>query len=95
MGVRNLFGQNAELPYLSRTEPLQVSNAQQQTILEVNEQGSIATSVTSFNVVALSYQPPVPDVEFNVNRPFVAMIVNREKYFPYFIAKVTNPSAIR
>lgn len=92
MGVKTLFSPSAELPYLSNFEDVQVSNAQQQASLEVSETGTIAVSLTTINVVALSFQAPVPDVVFNVNRPFVAMIANVVKKVPYVFAKVTNPN---
>lgn len=92
MGITKAFQENAELTKLTATgEPMHLSNAVQQASLEVNEEGSIATSLTSFSVVALSYSPPVPDVEFLVNRPFIAMIVDRSRNIPYFVCKVSNP----
>ncbi|XP_070491985.1 serpin A3-4-like [Chironomus tepperi] len=94
MGIRNLFTPYAQLPNIfETTEPLTISNVIQQASLEINEQGSIATSLTAFGVVALSFAPPTPDVEFTVDRPFIAMIIDRKNDFPYFIAKVSNPAA--
>lgn len=90
MGVNRPFTQNAEITKLA-SEPMTVSNAVQQASLEVNEEGSIATSLTSFSVVALSFSPPTPNVEFTVDRPFIAMIVNRDRKFPYFVAKICTP----
>jgi serpin B len=92
MGVRELFTQGANLRKLSENgDPIAVSNAISQASLEVNEEGSIASSLTSFSVVALSFSPPVPEIEFNCNRPFIAMIVNRDQKIPYFLAKISNP----
>lgn len=90
MGIKKPFTKYSEITKLAN-EPLQVSNAVQQAALEVNEEGSIATSLTSFSVVALSFSPPVPNIEFNVDRPFLAMIVNRDLMIPYFIAKISTP----
>lgn len=90
MGINKAFSRNSEITNLSN-EPLQISNAVQQASMEVNEEGSIATSLTSFSVVALSFSPPVPNIEFNVDRPFIAMIVNRDRKFPYFVAKICAP----
>jgi serine protease inhibitor len=91
MGVQKIFSQQSEINRLAVTETMQVSNAFQQTYMEVNEEGSIATSLTSFSVVALSFTPPVPNIEFTIDRPFLAMIVNRERKFPYFVAKICSP----
>lgn len=92
MGIHRAFSENSEITKLTTNrEPLQVSNAVQQASMEVNEEGSIASSLTSFSVVALSYSPPVSDVELIVNRPFIAIICDRNRNFPYFIAKVSSP----
>ncbi|KAG5681957.1 hypothetical protein PVAND_011358 [Polypedilum vanderplanki] len=91
MGINRIFSPNSELTRLANGEQLQVNNALQQASLEVNEEGSIASSLTSFSVVALSFSPPTPDIEFIVNRPFIAMIVDKRNNYPYFIAKVMIP----
>lgn len=91
MGISTLFSTRASLPYLSDYDSVQVSNAQQQASMEVNEEGTVLIAFTNLNVVALSFQPPVPKVEFVVNRPFLAIIVNRNKSIPYVIAKISNP----
>lgn len=92
MGIQNLFSPRAELPYLSDYSSVQVSNAEQQSSIDVNEEGTVVISFTNINVVALSFTPPVPSVDFVVDRPFLAVIANRDKNIPYVIAKVTNPS---
>lgn len=93
MGVSTLFTPQADLSYLSDYDTVQVNNAQQQASMEVNEQGTVFVAFTNLNVVALSFQLPVPDVEFNVNRPFIAMIANTKKNIPFVMAKISNPSA--
>lgn len=92
MGIRTLFTPNAQLPYLSDYESVQVTNAQQQALMEVNEEGTVFIAFTNLNVVALSFQVPVPDVDFMVDRPFIAMIADTKKNVPFVMAKVTNPA---
>jgi serpin B len=92
MGLTTLFTPNAELPYLSNSPDVQISNAQQQASFDVSEDGTVLIAFTNLNVMALSFQQPIPDVEFNVNRPFIAMIAEIRRGFPYVFAKVTNPS---
>lgn len=92
MGVKKLFTSQSELPYLSDSDSLQVSSAQQQTSIDVNEEGTVLISITNVNVVALSVQRPVPNVEFMVDRPFIAVIANQGKSIPYVIAKVSDPT---
>jgi serine protease inhibitor len=93
LGIKKLFTDQSQFYPLQSTSPLQVSSATQQTVLEVNEKGSIGASVNRFSVTALSVQMPIQEVNFVVDRPFVAVIVNRLYRMPYFIAKVTNPNA--
>lgn len=91
MGMNSLFSPEASLPKLAKNERVQLSNAQQQSILEVNEVGTIAASLTTFSVVALSFSAPVPNVKLTINRPFLCMIVDRDTNIPLFVAKVSNP----
>jgi serine protease inhibitor len=92
MGIQTLFSPQAELPYLSNYNSVQVSNAEQQASIDVNEEGTVVISFTNLNVVALSFTPPVPSVDFLVNRPFLAVVANRNRNIPYVIAKITNPT---
>lgn len=92
MGIQTLFTPNAQLPYLSDYEAVQVTNAQQQASMEVNEEGTVFIAFTNLNVVALSFQAPVPDVDFMVDRPFIAMIADTKKNVPFVMAKITNPA---
>lgn len=92
MGIKKAFSHEAEITKFTKDQqPLKISNAVQQASMEVNEEGSIASSVTSFHVVALSYSPPAANIEFLVNRPFIAMICDRNRQFPYFVAKISEP----
>lgn len=91
MGVKSLFTSNAELPYLANNGNIQVSSAQQQASLDVSEKGSIMLAVTNFNIAALSLEPVIPKVNFMVDRPFIAIIVNNEVKIPYVFAKITDP----
>lgn len=93
MGIESIFSQQAELPYLSDYDSVQVTNAQQQASIDVNEEGTVLVAFTNLNVVALSFQLPVPEVEFNVNRPFIAIIADSKRKIPYCMAKITSPLA--
>lgn len=91
MGMNSLFSPEADFKKLVKNERVQLSNAQQQSILEVNEIGTVAASLTSFSVVALSFSAPVPSVQITIDRPFLCMIVDRDTNIPLFVAKVSNP----
>jgi serpin B len=91
LGIRDLFSQHAQLPFVSTKENVQVSDVQQQSKLEVNEKGTIAASITTFSVVALSYSPPLPNVNILVNKPFLAIVVEKANKIPLFISKISRP----
>lgn len=55
MGINTLFTQRAQLPYLS-DDAVQVTNAEQQASLDVNEEGTILVAFSTVHVVALSFQ---------------------------------------
>jgi serine protease inhibitor len=91
MGIRTIFKPESQLKLIEGDENMIVSKATQQSSLEVNESGSIGASVTTFSIVALSVQIDHDDVEFHVDRPFAAIIIDRKYSVPYFMAKITNP----
>lgn len=92
LGVTDLFTANAKLPYISDNESILINEVQQQSKMEIDEKGTIAAAVTSFSGIALSYTPPVKDVNMEVTKPFLVMIVDKTQKVPMFIAKVTNPT---
>ena len=48
-------------------------------------------SATAFSVVALTIERDHEDGDFNVNRPFIAVIIDRKYGVPYFIGKISDP----
>lgn len=94
MGINKIFSEESQFYPFEGATPLQVSSAMQGCSLEVTEKGSVGASVTKFSIVALSVQAKVKEATFVVNRPFVAIIVNRVHRIPYFIAKITNPTLV-
>ena len=91
MGIRDMFTPNSEMPYLSTNENVQISDVQQQSVLEVNEKSSTASSVTTFSVIALSYTPPVPNIVVTIDQPFLSIIVDKINKVPLFIAEINEP----
>lgn len=92
MGITKIFTPAAELPFIAQGENLQVSSASQQASMEVNEKGTVVVTYTQVNAIALSIQRDPPKVNFRVDRPFVAMICDYERSFPFVMAKVSNPT---
>ncbi|KAF5306577.1 hypothetical protein FQR65_LT07304 [Abscondita terminalis] len=75
LGIIDLFQENADLSGItSDGTPLHVSNVIQKSYIEVNENGTVATSATAA-LVALtsSYNPELP-VEFTADHPFIYYI---------------------
>lgn len=90
MGINTLFTPRAQLPYLS-DDAVQVTNAQQHASIDVNENGTVLVPFTSDHFDALSFQTPVPDVVFTVDKPFLAIIFDRKKNIPFIMAKISDP----
>lgn len=91
MGITKLFSTESELYLFDDNQPLRVDQAVQQSKLEVDENGSIGASVTAFSVVPLMVQALPIDSDLIVDRPFIAIIVDRKFGVPYFMAQVTDP----
>lgn len=92
MGIHKLFTPSAELPYLAKDRNLQVSDVEQKSAIEVNEDGTIVVTYTNINAVALSIQRDPPKVTFTIDRPFIAMICDVNRKFPFVMAKVSDPT---
>jgi serine protease inhibitor len=91
MGIRDLFTSRSKLYLFDDNQKLSVDQAIQQSSLEIDENGSIGATVTAFSVVPLMVQPIYKDSELVVDRPFVAIIIDRKFGVPYFMAKVSDP----
>lgn len=91
MGVKRIFNEQSQFMPLTDEQPMQISSAMQQTTLTVDETGSVGASVTKFSVVGLSVAVKIERIHFNMDRPFVAVVINRLYQVPYFIAKVKDP----
>lgn len=66
-----------------------ISSAVHSACLSIDEKGGTAAAATAFAAVALSYDDP--DVEFNVNRPFIAVLWDTQSTLPLFMAKIEDP----
>lgn len=91
MNITEIFSPSSELFIFKDEVPLKIGSALQQSYLEVNEEGSVGASTTSFSAIALSVQPELKHADFIVDRPFLAVIIDRKYAVPYFIAKIFDP----
>lgn len=91
LGIINIFGPQSELSGLGNYREFapQVSSALHSALLSIDEQGGTAAAATSFGVVALSYDDP--SVIFRANRPFLAVLWDRQTSLPLFMAKIEDP----
>lgn len=92
MGIQKLFTPAAELAYLAKDRNIQVSDVEQKSGIEVDEDGTIVVTYTNVNAVALSIQRDPPKVTFTVDRPFIAMICDVQRSLPLVMAKISDPS---
>jgi serpin B len=86
------FTPEANFSKISRAAELSISDVKQQAIVEVDEQGTVATAVTTITVV-ISAVPADPILPFQmiVNRPFLFFIEDRQAGTILFMGAVFNP----
>lgn len=92
MGIVNLFTSVSNLPYItSNGEPLRVQDIVQESYISVDEKGTKAAAATFSHVVTLSLNSAPEEVHFNVDQPFLSMIVDKRNKIPIFISKIYDP----
>lgn len=90
MGLHSIFQDPDALPYITN-ESTMVSDVTQRSFMSVDEFGTKATSVASLSIVTLSITPQFRDVKFDVDQPFLTMIVDKLERYPFFIAQINDP----
>uniref|UniRef100_A0A336K1A9 CSON001337 protein n=1 Tax=Culicoides sonorensis TaxID=179676 RepID=A0A336K1A9_CULSO len=88
MGIKSIFSQDAKLPLLLSNENAVVSDMIQEAFISVDEKGTKASAITTVNVITLSATYPDDTIQFFVDRPFLAIIFEKENGIPLFYAKV-------
>lgn len=92
MGLVDLFTTSARLPFLTTThEPVKIDEILQQAVLKVDEVGTVATIVQTVGVITLSISDTPDEVSFDVDQPFLALIVDRRNKIPLFMSKIYDP----
>lgn len=92
MGVVDLFAQTSRLPYVTANgSPLRVQDILQNGFLSVDEKGTIAAVATISHVVTLSLNSAPEEIFFNVDQPFLSIIVDKRNKVPVFISKIYDP----
>ncbi|VBB46370.1 Proteinase inhibitor I4 serpin [uncultured Paludibacter sp.] len=89
MGIKKAFNINAELDRISELKPLFVSFVQQDTYVEVTEEGTKAAAITTIGIYTSSL--PVEEIPyFVVNKPFIFLIREKSTGIILFIGKIGN-----
>lgn len=70
---------------------LRVDDILQQSVLNVDEQGTLAASATISHVVTLSLNSAPEEIVFNVDQPFCTVILDKRYKVPLFIGKIYDP----
>lgn len=90
MGLNSIFQDPDALQYITN-ESTVVSDVTQRSYMSVDEYGTKATSVASLSIITLSITPQYKDVKFDVDQPFLTMIVDKQERYPFFIGQINNP----
>ncbi|XP_067319072.1 alpha-1-antiproteinase-like [Anolis sagrei] len=90
MGVKNVFGDNADLSGIVEEGDLKVSRVIHKAVVDVHETGTEAAAVTVIEIQYMSLQIPPPPV-FKCNRPFLFLIFEKITNSILFFGKVVNP----
>lgn len=92
LGVKQMFS-SAELGNMVDLNNVQVSKVTHAAEIEVNEQGTVASAVTTIQLVPYSGKfytsPPIP---FHADRPFLFSIYHRDTGIILFTGAVQNPT---
>lgn len=90
LGIHSLFGRDAKLRGIS-DNVLSVSDVVHKAQMKVDEQGAVASAASAVLVNTLSLINFSDDMRFNVDHPFLAIIVDRTTKLPLFISRVAYP----
>ncbi len=89
LGMIDAFSQgNANFSEISDQTGLSISKVKHKTYIKVDEKGTEAAAVTAVTIVNTSVGP---DPVFNINRPFVFAIREKDTNAMLFLGKVNNP----
>ncbi|CAG5093852.1 Similar to SERPINB14B: Ovalbumin-related protein Y (Gallus gallus) [Cotesia congregata] len=92
IGIGSMFDDTADFSGISKNGSLKVDQVLQKTFIEVDEEGSEASTTTAVH----NFQPTETkhrgNVHFEVNHPFMVVIASDE--FIIFAGRVKNPSAM-
>lgn len=91
-GVRSIFSNpQVFLPMIYKTDLLEPIELQQETVIECDEEGTSVAAVTGSGW-ATSSGEPIKYLHFNVNRPFIFLVVEKKSDSIMFCGVVRDPT---
>lgn len=94
LGINTAFQDNADLTAIT-DQRIKVSKVIQKAEIALDESGVTAAAATgmTFHYLIGVVHPPVEDMDFIADHPFLFFIVDRSNHVPLFAGRVTNPSS--
>lgn len=89
MGITHLFSDEADLSKMRTERDIMVSKITHKSVIEINEEGTTASAITSVEIVPLTYRNKT---EFIVNRPFAFYLVHEPSGLVIFYGKIFDIS---
>lgn len=90
LGVRTAFSSDADFSDITKSMPLQIGEVMQKARLVMDEDGTKAAAATEVEVRAMALLKE--DVDFTLDRPFVAVIAEENTGTACFTAVIANPA---
>lgn len=89
--VSGVPGGFANMLETNKDAELVLDQAAQQAVLRVDEEGTVAAVVTELGFAELA--APMPDITFDVNRPYLFTISEEVTGWPILVANIGDPTA--
>ena len=89
LGIRTAFSDSADFSDITKSIPLQIAEVMQKARLVVDEDGTKAAAATEVEIRAMA---ALQEVDFTLDRPFVAVIAEEETGTVCFASVIANPA---
>ena len=86
---------NIDLPTMTNANPVDITQAVQQAIMLVDEEGTVASAVTEVGGLAGAAPGTIPEqpIDIIADRPFYLVIGDVETGTPLFLSRISDPAA--
>ena len=89
LGIRTAFSDSADFSDITKSMSLQIAEVMQKARLVVDEDGTKAAAATEVEIRAMA---ALQEVDFTLDRPFVAVIAEEETGTVCFASVIANPA---